>query len=450
MDDAILADAILADVIGIIICLFLSAFFSGSETALTSLSGPQAQRLAEESNSRWLELWVEKPIEVLTAILIGNNIVNITASALATDLADRLFENTAYESWAIPVVVGVMTFLLLTFGEITPKTLAKRMHKRLAGPVMLLLTVPFKLFKPLIWLFMHLTRGVMRLVGEDPEHRTPFVTSEEIEYMIDLGSREGTFSEDRERLLRSAFEFTDTAVREIMVPRTEMVALSMDMNLDEVIDATLGCGHSRLPVYEESVDNIRGLFYAKDLIGGALTAPERRASFRMREHLREPYFVPESKRIAELLAEFQRQRTHMAIVVDEFGGTAGLVTLEDIIEEIFGEIQDEYDTEPEQLTVIDELTVRADARITISDIETHYDMEFPDHPDYETLGGFLMAQSGNVPSPDDEVMWEDLVFRVLEADQKRVISVEIRRIPRLDEESEQSLDGGGGEQGLAS
>ena len=444
MDDAITADAI-----GIIICLMLSAFFSGSETALTSLSGPQAQRLAEEGETRWLDLWIERPIEVLTAILIGNNIVNITASALATDLANRIFSGTSYEGWAIPVAIGVMTFLLLTLGEITPKTLAKRMHKRLAAPVMMLLSLPFKIFRPAVWLFMHLTRFIMRLFGEDPEHRTPFVTSEEIEYMIDLGSREGTFSEDRERLLRSAFEFTDTAVREIMVPRTEMVALSVEMSLDEVIEATLDCGHSRLPVFEESMDNILGLFYAKDLIGGALTAPERRASFQIRNNLRTPYFVPESKRIAELLAEFQRQRTHMAIVVDEFGGTAGLVTLEDIIEEIFGEIQDEYDTEPEQLTVLDDHTVRADARITISDIESHFDLEFPDHPDYDTLGGFLMAQSGNVPAPGDEMMWEELVFRVLEADQKRVISVEIRRIPRLDEESEQ-LQETGDEQGLAS
>ncbi len=158
--------------------------------------------------------------------------------------------------------------------------------------------------------------------------------------------------------------------------------------------------------------------------------------FDLQTYLREPYFVPPSKRIADLLAEFQRKRIHMAIVVDEFGGTAGLITLEDIIEEFFGDIQDEYDTEPVQITEIDECTLRADARVPISDIEEYLDIDMPDHPDYESLGGFVLAQSGSVPTPGDQLEWDGLVFRVIEADAKRVITVEIERVEPLSEDTD--------------
>ena len=427
------------EAVGIVICLLASAFFSSSETALTSLSGPQAQKLFEERSASSLKLWLERPIQVLTTILIGNNIFNITASALATDLANRLLEGTPASDWAIPVAVGVMTFLLLTFGEITPKAIAKRMYKRLSTPMMSMLRVPFVLFYPLTLAFSRMTHGIMRMLGNDPTARAPFVTAEEIEYMIDLGSREGTFSEDRERMLRSVFEFNDTQVREIMVPRTDAVFLNVDMSLEQIVTTLESCGHSRIPVYEGGVDNIVGIFYAKDLI--KLVGRASKVDFGIRRFLRKPFFIPASKRIADLFSEFQRQRIHMAVVVDEFGGTDGLLTLEDIIEEFFGEIQDEYDIEPEQLLPISDTLLRADARVPIYEIEDYFDVELPEKEDYETLGGFLLSQSGVVPDQGEEMAWEDLIFRVLEADEKKVITVEIERdvtyFDRLPEGAEQ-------------
>ncbi len=428
-------DTVIWESIGILICLIGSAFFSSSETALTSLSGPQTQKMVEDGASRSLQLWLDHPIKVLTAILIGNNILNITASALATDLANRLLEGTSAAAWAIPVAVGVMTFLLLTFGEITPKAIAKKMYKQVAAPMMILLQVPYILFYPATLVFSQMTRRIMTWLGNDPSQKAPFVTAEEIEYMIDLGSREGTFSEDRERMLRSVFEFNDTMIREIMVPRTDAVFLSEDMDLDEIVELLIQCGHSRLPVYEETVDNIIGIFYAKDLIKIVGHAKEVEA-FDIRAFLHKPFFVPESKRIADLFTEFQRQRIHMAIVVDEFGGTDGLITLEDIVEEFFGEIQDEYDIEPEQLIPISEDLLSADARVPIYEIEEYFEVDLPEEKDYETLGGFLMSQSGTVPEAGEEVLWKNLLFRVLEADEKKVISVEIAKIERLDEDSE--------------
>ncbi|RDV38843.1 HlyC/CorC family transporter [Bradymonadaceae bacterium TMQ3] len=416
-------DVVIAEVIGIIACLLGSAYFSGSETALTSLSEGQTERLIEEKGVGSLRLWRDKPLVVLTSILIGNNIFNITASALATDLAARLLGSTAASQWAIPVAVGAMTFLLLTFGEITPKTIARVRNQQLASVVMWPMRIPVALFAPATFFFNTLAAGVMRLVGGSVDERQPYATSEELQYMIDVGSREGQIPEDRERLLRSVFEFPDTVVREIMVPRTDMVAIPEETNLEEVLEVLMECGHSRIPVYRETIDDIVGLFYAKDVI--QLMAS--RQDFELSKLLRRTYFVPATKRIADLLAEFQINRIHMAVVVDEFGGTAGLITLEDIIEEFFGDIQDEYDTEPAQIIAIDEARVMADARVPIYDLEEYYDMELPEHPDYESLGGFILSQSGSVPEAGDEIVWNDLVFRVIEADAKRIISVEIER-----------------------
>ena len=421
-------DAIIAESVGIAFCLLISAFFSGSETALTSLSHAQAQKLFEETNARHLKLWLDRPIHVLTTILIGNNIVNITASALATDLANRLLAGTSASEWAIPAAVGVMTFLLLTFGEITPKAIAKRLFKPMSVRSMFLLRPFYYFFYPATYVFNSMTRLVMRLTGNDPNAPTPFVTAEEIEYMIDLGSREGTFTEDRERLLRSVFEFNDTIVREIMVPRTDMIVVDTEMTLPEIVEIFLNHGHSRIPVYEDTIDNIIGIFYAKDLLELFARANGEAVPFDLRAHLRKPFFIPESKHISDLLADFQRQRIHMAVIVDEFGGVDGLITLEDIIEEFVGEIQDEHDAESEQITVIDERTIRVDGRLPIYELEEYLHTEFPEDADYETIGGFMMTQLGTVPSIGDRTTWMDLLFEVLEADEKKVIAVEIQRV----------------------
>ncbi len=412
---------VLFDSIGIAVCLVGSAFFSGSETALTSLSQPQIQQLIEEEDIGALKLWRDKPIQVLTAILIGNNLFNVAASALATDLASHLLEDGA-----VAVATGGMTFLLLTFGEITPKSVAKTWSVRLSKTIMSAMRVPYFIFYPATILFTKMTRSFMTMLGDDPDQHFSYVTAEELEYLVDLGSREGSFSEDRERLLRSVFEFPDTLVREVMVPRTDMVAISVEMDLTTIVDILVDCGHSRIPVYADNVDEIQGLFYAKDLIRMVETDPDQQ--FDIQEFIRDPYFVPESKGIAELLSEFQAERMHMAIVVDEFGGTAGLITLEDIIEEFFGDIQDEYDSERPQIIRVDSQRARADARVPIDEVERFCGLELPEHPDYESLGGFLMAQSGTVPEVGNEISWDHVVFRVLKADAKSVQTVELESL----------------------
>lgn len=417
---------------GIFACLFLSAFFSGSETALTSLSSSKARQLVEEGGRPWLTLWLERPIPVLTTILIGNNIVNVAASALATDVATRALQGTASEHWAIPTAVGIMTFLLLTMGEITPKALSKRWYIPVSSTAIRLLRPFYYLFYPATKLFVRMTQMILRAMGSDPNERAPYVTYEEIEYLIALGSREGTLSEDKERLLRSVVEFPETLVKEIMVPRTDMVAIHLTITLDDLLDLLAECGHSRLPVFDDSIDNVVGMFYAKDLIQ-ILADREEADAFDIEDYVRGSYFVPESKRIADLLTEFQGNRTHIAIVVDEFGGTAGIITLEDIIEEIFGDIQDEYDTETEQVVELGPDRVQADARTPIEQIESYFGVEFPDDVDYESLGGFILSQTGSVPTPGDEVEWQNFLFVIREADEKKIISVEVERLSEVEE-----------------
>lgn len=417
------------------LCLVGSAWFSATETALTSLSESQARKLAEEKSSLALRIWRRRPFRVLTGLLIANNLVNLTAAALATHAAASLLAGPGQSRWVIPAAVGVITFLVLTIGEVSPKTLGKRSAPKIARPLMTVFLLPYFILYPFTFAFTKMARGVVSVLGSDDEQGEPFVTAEDIEYMIDRGAREGSFSEDRERLLRSVFEFSDTLVRELMVPRTDIVSISMDMSLDEIIETLVACGHSRLPVYEGNVDEIVGLFYAKDVL--AVMASGRTEKFHVRDYLRRPYFVPETKRVAELLSEFQSERMHMAIVVDEFGGTSGLITLEDIIEEIFGDIQDEYDIEPAQMVPLNAYTVRADARVPIDDIEDYFSLSLPEHPDYESLGGFLMSQAGGVPEPGQEVLWEGLRFRVIDADPKRVITVLIEQLSDAELEREE-------------
>lgn len=422
----------LPDVVGILLCLLGSAFFSATETALTTLSESQTRKIIDERDTFGLRIWRKRPLRVLTALLIANSAVNLTAAALATHAAATLIGESGPVGWVIPGGVGVATFLVLTIGEVMPKTLAKRNAQKVARPLMAGFLVPYVLLFPITFVFTKLARGVLRVLGTNTEQGAPFVTAEDIQYLIDMGAREGSFSEDRERLLRSVFEFPDTLVRELMVPRTDIVSVSMNMSLDQIIETAVACGHSRLPIYEGNVDEVVGLFYAKDVL--TVLANGGVDEFDIRDYLRRPYFVPETKRVAELLSEFQSERLHMALVVDEFGGTAGLLTLEDIIEEIFGDIQDEYDVEPAHLVPISSKSVRADARVPIDEVEEFFELELPEHPDYESLGGFLMSQAGGVPERGQEVLWEGLRFRVLEADPKRVISVLIEQLP--DEELE--------------
>ncbi len=422
-----------ADVVGILVCLLFSAFFSASETALTSLSPLHTEQIIERHPfwGRALRVWHNNPNGVLTTMLLGNTLVNITASALATDLATRVFP-----SQGIPIAIGAMTFLLLVSGEITPKAFA-RSYANAMAPVLMVAVLAFHvLFYPITWVIAWFIRGLFLLFG-GRQRRGERVTEEDIEYIVSLGRRQGTLDKDKEHLLSSIFEFTDTTAREIMVPRTDVIAVAVDSSYEKVVEISLESGFSRIPVYEDSIDKVVGIFYTKNLI----TPPTRQeqGAF-LASRMRPAVFVPESKKISEVLKLFQRERIHMAIVVDEFGGTGGIVTMEDIIEELLGEIQDEFDTEEKRLVKSGDGTYLADARLNVEELEDEFGLTFPEDRDYESLGGFLMEEAREVPAEGWEHRYQGYRFHVLEADPQRVIKVRIERAPVEEEPQEDEAE----------
>lgn len=376
--------------------------------------------MIEEERALWLGLWVKQPSMVITSILVGKSLANVVFVVVCINIGRKILSPQDFDAWGLYLIVGGAAFGLLTFAEVAPKALGKRYYKSIASLSMRLLRGPYYVFLPLTWVYAEITQMIFRRIGGANATPGP-LTFDEIEYMLDMNESEDN---DHTRLLRSVVEFPDTLVREVMVPRTDIISLSSEMQFQAIIKTLVECGHSRLPVYDGSLDNILGVFYAKDLMryhaeNGTFDG------FDPTSILRDPYFVPESKRIADLVGEFQRQRMHIAVVVDEFGGTSGIITLEDIVEEIFGDIQDEYDEEPAQITEMGAQRLVADARVPIYEIEEYYDLDLPDHPDYETLAGFILSHAGSVPAAGQTFELHGLKFEIMDADAKKIISVAI-------------------------
>ena len=254
--------------------------------------------------------------------------------------------------------------------------------------------------------------------------RRGFETEEDFHRLIDEGEEEGIIEEEEHELIHSVFTFMDTIVREVMIPRVEIAACPVKASLNDVLDIIIKKGHSRVPVYDQRMDNIIGIVYAKDLLK---VFSSDKQDVQIREIMRAPIFVPETKKIIDLLKEFQMQKVHMAIVVDEYGGTAGLVTIEDLLEELVGEIQDEYDNERERLVKIDDHTISVDAHIDIEEVEEFFDCEIPKE-DYETIGGLIFHLFERIPKEKDEIVFQGLRFIVKKADDRRVWRVEISKV----------------------
>ncbi|ABS26383.1 protein of unknown function DUF21 [Anaeromyxobacter sp. Fw109-5] len=427
-----------------ILFLVASAFCSGTETALTALGDARARQLRDAGGrrARMLGLWIEHPERVLSSLLIGNTLVNIGAGALAAGIGATLAERAGWNTaTSVTVATVIATVIVLFFGEIIPKTLCKRHPVRAALAVIPFVQALSWVMWPLSAAVTRATNGVFRLFGGKGAV-TPAVTSEEIEYLIEMGTREGVLDEVKEELLNSVLEFADRVAKEIMVPRTRMVAIDHDAPQEELFRIVTENPFSRMPVYEGSIDNVVGVLLVREIIQdlrqGRPIAIDR--------YLKPAFFVPEGMKISRLLKEMQRRRTHLAVVVDEFGGTSGLVTLEDVIEEIVGEIQDEGDVEAAPVKVVGPGLWLAEAAMPLHDLEAYLnerleeaataageerppELRFPEEGDYETLGGFVTATAGRVPPVGAMVTWDGLTFTVRAGDERRVTRVEIARRP---------------------
>ncbi|MGZ6124338.1 MAG: hemolysin family protein, partial [Myxococcales bacterium] len=401
-----------------------AAFFSSAETALTALGEARVRTLVETGGrgASFLRLWLGHPDRILSALLLGNTQINVGLGSLTALMADE-----AGYGHGLAILTGVTTVILLLFGEITPKTFAKRHASKYASFIMPLVALVYFILYPLAWLFVQIPRALSRMGGSGPVAGES-VTSRELGYLIELGAKQGSIDKLREELLSSVLAFTEVLVKEIMIPRTQVVALEDTATYEEALRLVTESELSRIPVYRDSLDDVVGVLHAKTLLADVKKGIEP-SEFQLVKYVRKPFFVPEVMKVSRLLTEMQRRKTHLAVVVDEFGGTSGIVTLEDVVEEIVGEIHDESDVEEKRLKVLSDGVVLADAQVSIRDLEHYLGIDFPEGGDYETLGGFLTATAGRVPPPGSLVVWGGLTFTVKAADDRRVHKVEIARTP---------------------
>lgn len=399
----------------LLVFLMLSGFFSSSETALFSISRARAHHMAKEGGraDQLILRMKEKPHRLLASILIGNNMVNIGASAIATALAIQQFE-----SHAIGIVTGIMTILILIFGEILPKSLATRNNLFIARMVIFPIHWFSILCFPLIWLldFIPLLTGRLE--------RLPTVTEEELLSIVEVGQKEGEIKEEEKDLIRNIFEFDDISADEIMTPRRDMFVVDLEEKVD--LNQILASGFSRIPLIDGNLDEVVGVMHVGDIFRFQ-TTHGRLPDFR--EVMRKPYFIPESKKIDTLLAQFKIRKQHMAIVVDEYGGVCGLVTLEDVIEEIVGEISDESDKDEDLVKEVAAGEWVVLGKIAVEDANRVFPEALPESPDYDTLSGFLLHHIGRIPMENQTFVIASYVITVLTMDGNRILRLRVRYAP---------------------
>lgn len=402
----------------LIILLTFSAFFSASETAFSSVNKIRMKHYAESNRrgARKALNLIEQFDHTLSTILVGNNFVNIASAAISTKIATDLFGGTAT---ALLISTVVMTMLILTFGEVLPKSFAKEYAEEYSMAIASLLSLLQKVLFPITWLFVQLKRWMSRFLGDRNE---PSITEEELKAMVDIGEKEGIFLEEEKELLHSALEFDDILVDEIIKPRTDIIAIEQSLSNTEVKDIFITENYSRIPVYDQTIDNITGILYHRDFFAAYVNHP----TFSIQSLMRKPFFVIGTKKISTLLTEMQRNKVHMAIVLDEYGGTEGLVTIEDIVEEIVGEIFDEHDEKTSLYEEFAENKYLYDAKITIEQFARSLDIDLPDTTS-TTLSGFIIEQLGHYPKKHDKVTYQDLILEVNQIENRRIQKIMVNR-----------------------
>jgi CBS domain containing-hemolysin-like protein len=409
--------------IGLLIILVLcSAFFSVSETALFAANRVALrQRQAQgDRRARTAYALLNRASELLTTLLAGNTMANVGATVIATSIALSLFGRRGGE-WV--AFLGT-TFIVLILAEIAPKTLAARHADRLALAVAGPIHAVMRLFIPLIRVLSIVATALVRPFGAHITPRAPLVTEEQLRFLVEMGEKEGVLEEEEREMIHSIFEFGDTVVREVMRPRVDIAAVPADATINGALGLMTERGHSRLPVYDGSVDHIVGVVYIRDLIPALR---QGRLDQRVTEVQRPPFFVPETKKVDDLFREMQQKKVSMAIVLDEYGGTAGLVTVEDLLEEIVGEIQDEYDLEEKPIQLINENTAVVNARIHIEEVNQLLGLELP-VDEVDTVAGLVYTLLGRVPMQGETVSLPGVELRVEKTLGQRITKVRITRI----------------------
>ncbi len=410
----------LAELVVIVISLVLAALAASAETSLTSISRVRLRQLVEQNvpQAIVIERLHRDPNAYLSTILIVNTVAIIVASSTATLLALHLYQARVAE-WAVSLVLSL---IVLVACEITPKTLALQRAERVALRMARLVAWATYVMRPVVFVLTAVTRLILRMMGGKAQVRGPFVTEEELKMLVSVGEEEGVIEEEEREMIHGIFEMGDMRVRELMVPRTDLVAIEVNEPVEKAVDLVTKHGHTRIPVYEGNLDHIVGVLYAKDLLRAVVRGEQKT----LREIARKPYFTPESNKVQDVLRDLRKNRVHMAIVVDEYGGTAGAVTIEDILEEIVGPIQDEYDIgEEDEIQFISPNEVVLDGRVSVDDVNELLKLDIA-ADDYDTIGGYVLNQLGAAPKVGATLRLGSAELRVEAVQGTRIKKVRIR------------------------
>lgn len=409
----------IVQIISLIILLLLSAFFSSAETALTTVNKIRMRTLSEAGDKRADSVLrvTDNSGKMLSAILIGNNVVNLSASSIATSFAIKHLGSVG-----AGIATGVMTLLVLLFGEITPKTRATLNADQMALSFAAVIELLMKLFTPFIFIINKLSLGILFLLRVDPNAKSNRMTEEELRTIVDVSQESGVIEHEERDMIHNLFDFGDSEAKEIMVPRIDMTFVSVDASFEEIISIFREDKFTRLPVYEDSTDNIIGIINMKDLL-----LCEDIANFSIRDILRKPYFTYEHKNTADLFIEMRKNSISLAIVLDEYGATAGLITLEDLLEEIVGEIRDEYDTdEVDAITKLSEREYMVLGSTSLDDVSDALGVEFTSE-NYDTISGFCLDHLDHLPEKNEIILTENgVLLKIDKVDKNRIERVYIK------------------------
>ncbi|MCI5591461.1 MAG: hemolysin family protein [Ruminococcus sp.] len=453
MDDpgSMSAGNIIVKLVILLALILVNAFFAMSELAIISLNDNKIDKMAEDGNKKAKKIvkLTENSSKFLSTIQIGVTLAGFLTSASASTtfasmITDALRGTVVYNALgeglingiAVVIVTIIMSYFSLVLGELVPKKIAMQVPEKISFKIVDILLFFSKLFAPLVKILSVSTNAVVRLLGFNPHADEETVTEEEIRMMVDVGGEKGVIEDVQKEMINNIFEFDDLDAGDIMTHRTDMVAVEVGDDLSEVVDTAVSEGYSRIPVYEDDQDNIIGIVYVKDLLA---YVGKKMPAKSLRDIMRTPMYVPESKICGDLFKEMTEKRTQMAVVVDEYGGTAGIVTLEDIVEAIVGNIQDEYDDEDEEISKINETTFTIDGMTNLEEVAELTGTELPEGS-YDTVAGFIIKELGLLPEEGKtyEVNYKNLKLTVLSVDERRIDKVRVEILPSTENENEKT------------
>lgn len=409
-------------IVAIIVLILLSAFFSSAETALTTVNKHRLRSLAEEGNknAKRVLMLVENPSKMLSAILIGNNIVNISASALTTTVTTDLFG-----SKLVGISTGVLTLVVLLFGEITPKTLATLYSEKISLLYIHVIAPLIVILTPVIWFVDKMSNGIFFILRVDRDNASNQMTEGELRTIVDVSVEDGVLEKEEKSMINNVVDFGDSKAKDVMIPRADMALVSVDATFDELFEAFREDHYSRLPVYDDNKDTVIGIVYLKDLFFYQNVGEKKNGTFSVRSIMREPFFVYEYQKTSSIMAEMRNRFVSLAIVLDEYATAVGLITIEDLIEEIVGEIRDEFDMdELKTITKLGENRYEIDASMKLNDLKDSIGVDL-ESEDYDSLGGYVIELLDHLPSVGETVMKDGITLKVVSMDKNRIARVAI-------------------------